>query len=78
MREQEISMLDIKAYTEGYGSGSKAAELWSEGDEIPDPIFEGHETPTYRKGWWDGFNKLDFDPGGQGLFPFLMSKRLED
>ena len=60
-------MLDIKAYTAGYSAGSQAADS-DDGDEVPDPIFEEHETAIYRKGWWDGFNKLEFDPGGQGLF----------
>ena len=68
MRGREVSMPDVKAYAAGYSAGSHAAELWNEGDEVPDPIFEEYETPTYRKGWWDGFNKLEFDPGGQGLF----------
>jgi hypothetical protein len=67
--EHEIFLtVDIKAYTEGYSAGSSAAELWNEDDEVPNPIFEEHETPTYQKGWWDGFNKLEYDPGGQGLF----------
>jgi hypothetical protein len=61
-------MLDVKAYTAGYCAGSKTAELWDDEREVPDPAFEEHESPTYQKGWWDGFNKLEFDPGEQGLF----------
>ena len=60
-------MLDVKVYTAGYSAGSQAADS-DDGDEVPDPIFEEHETQSYRKGWWDGFNKLEFDPGGPGLF----------
>jgi hypothetical protein len=59
-------MLDIKDYMAGYSAGSGATEMFDE-REVPDPNFEQHSA-LYRKGWWDGFNKLEFDPGGQGLF----------
>ena len=60
-------MLDITDYSTGYVEGSRAAKFFDE-REIPDPSFEQHHSALYRKGWWDGFNKLEFDPGGQGLF----------
>lgn len=65
-------MLDVKAYTDGYCAGSSAAEYVDE-NEIPNPRFEESDSATYQKGWWDGFNKLEFDPGGQGLFPTLRT-----
>ena len=60
-------MLNVKDYSEGYGAGNKAAEFFDE-REVPDPAFEEQQSALYRKGWWDGFNKLEFDPGGQGLY----------
>ena len=60
-------MVDVKAYTAGYCAGRNAADFFDESD-IPDPRFEESNSPTYQKGWWDGFNKLEFDPCGQGLF----------
>jgi hypothetical protein len=59
--------MNIRDYSEGYAEGQRIAEFFDERD-VPDPQFEDHRRALYRKGWWDGFNKLEFDPGGQGLF----------
>jgi hypothetical protein len=74
---REEFMVDVKAYTTGYLSGGNAAKYWKEEDEVPDPVFAGHENATFQKGWWDGFNKLEYDPGGQGLFSHPLDRNKE-
>ncbi len=59
--------MDIRDYSNGYAEGQRVAEYVDE-REVPDPKFEDSASAIYRKGWWDGFNRLEFDPGGQGLF----------
>ena len=45
-------------YCRGYGDGDAASECYDERD-VPDPEFEGRDSSAaYKKGWWDGFNKL--------------------
>jgi 23S rRNA U2552 (ribose-2'-O)-methylase RlmE/FtsJ len=50
-------------YALGYNDGERARPFYEE-REVPDPVFEdGKHSALYRKGWWDGFNQLEyFDP----------------
>jgi hypothetical protein len=67
-------MLDMKAYTAGYSAGSNAAQFFDE-HEIPNPRFDDNDSATYQKGWWDGFNKLEFDPVDRACFHTLSTNR---
>jgi hypothetical protein len=50
-------------YARGYADGDGAREFHDE-REVPDPDFdEDKRSALYRKGWWDGFNQLEYsDP----------------
>jgi len=51
-------------YMRGYQDGeSLRSDYDARGDEytVPTPDLNG-ESPTYQKGWWDGFNKLQMTP----------------
>jgi hypothetical protein len=52
-------MADIRDdYWRGYSDGEATSQFFGERD-MPDPEFEGQDnTAAYKKGWWDGFNKL--------------------
>ena len=62
-----VKNADIQSYSKGYAQGSSTRSSFPE-DELPNPQFSPDEGAYFQKGWWDGFNNLEFDPGGQGLF----------
>ena len=52
---------------DGYADGGRTTEF-CDAPSVPDPHFEDHHNGYSRRGCWDGFNALEFDPGGRGLF----------
>lgn len=54
----------MEHYIRGYTDGENVRAAYdSRGDErtVPDPDLRD-KSPLYKKGWWDGFNKLDMCP----------------
>jgi len=58
--------MNIDDYRQGYKDGVKASK--TPGKDLVDAMFDMINTPSYRKGWKDGYNGREFDPGELGLF----------
>jgi hypothetical protein len=58
--------MNMDEYREGYEDGVEAAK--TPGADLAHAVFAMTDSPSYRKGWRDGYNGREFDPGEQGLF----------
>jgi hypothetical protein len=66
VRLTKVPPINKADYRQGYEDGVEASK--TPGADVVRSVFVGIESPSYRKGWNDGYHERDFDPGEQGLF----------
>jgi hypothetical protein len=62
----QLTTLNIDDYRTGYEDGVEASK--TPGQNVVRAVFSMIETPSYRKGWDDGYHGRPYIPGERGLF----------